>query len=374
MPEEFGDRTEQPTDRRRDDARRKGNVARSTDLTAAGLMLAAAFVIWLITPSATRSLGNVLAAYLSEPLLVNEDAGAVVAHFRSLAGAAAGVVLPVFLVTAGAALFLNLGQVGFLLAPEALEPKLERLNPFAGLRRILSVRALMKLAVSLGKLLVVVAIAGWCLWAVLPDLVGLVGVEWFEGVGASGFRERAAAAGVYDRIHSASATLAFQLAGALFVLALADFAFQRWKHEQDLRMTKQEIREEMKQMEGDPHIRQRRREAHRKLAQARELRRVPEADVVITNPTHIAVALKYDPEKSHAPVVLAKGMGEIAERIRRVAVEHGIPIIERRELARALYRQVAVGRAIPVDMYEAFVEIMAYVYRLTGKTPPTLAA
>jgi flagellar biosynthetic protein FlhB len=142
--------------------------------------------------------------------------------------------------------------------------------------------------------------------------------------------------------------------------------------EQDLRMSKQEVRDELKEMEGDPVMRQRRREAHRKVAQARELRQVRTADVVITNPTEIAVALKYDPEKMLAPVVVAKGMGEIAASIRRIAVENRIPIIERKEVARSLYRTVKVGQSIPVEMYQVFVEIMAYVYHVTGRTPQSL--
>jgi flagellar biosynthetic protein FlhB len=153
-------------------------------------------------------------------------------------------------------------------------------------------------------------------------------------------------------------------------LALLDYGFQFWKYEQDLRMTKQEVREELKEMEGDPQIRMRRRDAHRKLAEARQLKDVPKADVIVTNPTEIAVAIQYDPAKMPAPVVVAKGMGEIAAQIRRIAAEHRIPILERKPLARALYRQVKVGGVIPADMYDVFVEILAYVYRVTGRKPP----
>jgi flagellar biosynthetic protein FlhB len=198
-----------------------------------------------------------------------------------------------------------------------------------------------------------VAIAAWWIALELPVFVNLMGSEPGE---------------LAVQIKSSASGLAFLLALALVCLAVLDYLFQRWKFEQELKMTKQEIREEMKQMEGDPHIRQRRREAHRKLAEARELHRVPDADVVITNPTEIAVALKYDPETMSAPAVLAKGMGPIAARIRQIAAQHGIPIIERKPLARALYRDVKVGHPIPVEMYEVFVEIMAYVYRITGRT------
>ena len=374
MADEFGERTEQPTDRRRSDARQKGNVARSIDLNSAGLMLATALALWLFGDSLARSLGEMLATGLREPGPLDFDGGDALARFRALAGVLAASVVPVMLFMATAALLLNLGQVGFVVAPEAVQPKLARLNPLEGLKRIFSLRAVMRLAVSLAKLAIVVAIASWSIAALAPEFPAMLGGEWQSlsaGAADAGFRERAVAPGVFAGIRDATVQLAFWLALALFALGVADLGFQRWKHEQDLRMTKQEVREELKEMEGDPHIRQRRREAHRKLAEARELSRVPEADVVIANPTHIAVALKYDAAEHDAPVVVAKGRGAIAERIRRIAAEHGIPIIERRELARMLYRQVKVGRTIPVEMYEVFVEIMAYVYRLTGRRPPT---
>jgi flagellar biosynthetic protein FlhB len=371
MPDEFGERTEQATDRRRQEARQKGSIARSIDLNSAGLMLAAAIALWLFGDSLSRSLGEMLSTGLREPWPLDFDRGDALVRLRDTASFLAATALPVMLFMATAALVLNLGQVGFLIAPEAIQPKLERLNPLAGARRIFSIRAIMRLVVSLAKLAIVVAIAAWSISAIVPEFPAMMGGEWqsLSAVEDGSFRELAVGTGIFAAIRDATVQLALWLALALFTLGVADFGFQRWKHEQDLRMTKQEVREEMKEMEGDPHIRQRRREAHRKLAEARELSRVSEADVVITNPTHIAVALKYNPAEHDAPVVVAKGMGAVAERIRRIAAEHGIPIIERRELARALYRQVRVGRAIPIEMYEVFVEIMAYIYRLTGRKP-----
>ena len=209
-----------------------------------------------------------------------------------------------------AAFVWNIVQVGILIAPEVLQPQFARLNPLAGFRRILSPAALMRLAVSLAKLAIAVGIAAWSIGSMLPWFIHLIDLEprvtlfYVEG---------------------AVVKLAFQLSSALVFLALLDFLYQRWKLEQDLRMSKQEVRDEMKEMEGDPVMRQRRREAHRKVAQARELRQVRTADVVITNPTEIAVALKYDPEKMPAPVVVAKGMGVIAASIRRIAAENRIP-------------------------------------------------
>jgi flagellar biosynthetic protein FlhB len=281
----------------------------------------------------------------------------VLVRFWVLAKFAAINVLPILLAMAAAALALNLVQVGFLLAPEVLQPQLSRINPLDGAKRLFSIRALVRLAVSLGKLAAVVAVAGISIHAMLPGFLGLM---------------ESSVAAIFQRIEESVVVLAFQLSGALVTLAILDFLFQRWKHEQDLRMTKHELREELKQMEGDPLIRQRRREAHRKLAQARELQQVRHADVVITNPTEIAVAIKYDPQTMPAPAVVAKGMGEIAARIRQIAIEYHVPIVERKPLARALYRDVRVGQTIPLEMYEVFVEIMAYVYRLTGRTPSGL--
>ena len=161
--------------------------------------------------------------------------------------------------------------------------------------------------------------------------------------------------------------MSFRVALALMVLALLDYGYMWWKFQQDIMMTKEEVREEMKTMEGDPHIRQRRREAHRKLADARQVSQAKTADVVITNPTELAVAIKYDSAKMGAPVIVAKGGDLLAERIRRIAIENGIPIIEKKPLARALYFDVKVGQAVPAEFYEAIAEILAYVYRLSGK-------
>ena len=164
---------------------------------------------------------------------------------------------------------------------------------------------------------------------------------------------------------------------ALLLLALLDYAFQRWKHEQDLKMTSQEVREEMKNLEGDPQVVARRRAVQRQLALNRLSNAVPKADVVITNPTELAVAIRYEPEEMAAPIVVAKGAGLIAQRIRRLALEHGIPIVENKPLARALYRDVEINQPIPEDRYAAVAEVLAYVYQLKGKeipTPPGVAA
>lgn len=353
MAEENDDRTEDPTERRRAEAREKGNIAKSTDLNAATLMLAAAAAVLVLAPPLGQLLSEFTAASISNAALRIDQAHALRLSETtiSILGSA---VLPVLLLTALVSLGANLVQVGILIAPEAVQPQMSRISPLSGIKRIFSVRSVAKLGVSLGKLLILSMITALIVWTSLPGFLTLMA---------------SSAGGITVSIHTASAKLAFALAAALLVLALIDFAFQKWKHEQELRMTKQEVRDEMKNMEGDPQIRMRRREAHRKLTQARELQSVKSADVVVTNPTHYAVALKYDPNKMTAPTVVAKGVDHMALQIRRIASENDVPILERPELARALYASVKVGRTIPVDLYEAFVEIMAYIYRITGKTP-----
>ena len=355
--DEFGEKTEQPTDHRRTEARQKGNVARSQDLSSSGLMLAVALALALFALPWLRAMGRLIEASLKTARPSGIDAVTVVERFRRLFEYALMETAPFLLLFVAAAILINIAQVGVMVAPEALAPKLNRLNPIEGFKRLFSMRGIVRLFGSLAKLLVVVAVAGLFISAALPLLLELTGAQ---------------PADVLRVVHGELVRLAFQLALALFALALLDFGFQKWKHEQDLRMSKQEVREELKTMEGDPHIRHRRREAHRKLAQARELQQVKAADVVVTNPTYIAVALKYDPQTMPAPTVVAKGMGAIAEQIRRLAAEHAVPIIERKELARELYRTVKVGSPIPAELYQVFVEIMAYVYRISGRMPREL--
>lgn len=350
-----GEKTEQPTDRRRTEAREKGNIAKSTDLNAAGMMLATAGVLYFFVVSLSNDMKNFMELTLTtpvwlqmEPVKIIERCEAILKLF--LQGSALTMIV-LFI----AAVLLNIVQVGFLISPDVLQIKWERLNPMEGAKRILSVRGLVKLAVSLAKLSLLVFIATWFSYLVFPNFLALMG---------------ASPETILRDIFNSTIELGILLALALIVLGGADYAFQKWKHEKDLMMSKQEIREEMKSMEGDPLIRQRRREAHRKLAMSQELSKVATADVVITNPTHISIAIKYDPESMPAPVVVAKGAGEIAFQIRKIANEHGIPIIERKALARQMYREVKTGQEIPFELYEVFVEIMAYVYNLTGKSMP----
>ena len=245
---------------------------------------------------------------------LNLDTGLVLGQFWKIGQLLFSAVLPLMMVMAAFSLATNLFQVGFLISPELLEAKFSRINPWEGLKRIFSTQGVVKLAVSFGKLVLLSALVASFIWGNLGQFLALSSTALESSTVAIGY---------------AVINLAFQLSLALIVLAIFDYGYQYWKFEQDLRMTKQEVRDEMRQMEGDPLIRQRRRDAHRRLATSQQMQKVQEADVVVTNPTEIAVAIQYDPETMAAPIVIAKGMGELAARIRRLAAEHAVPIVEK---------------------------------------------
>jgi flagellar biosynthesis protein FlhB len=272
-------------------------------------------------------------------------------HFGGAVTAAALGFLPFVACVSVASLAVNLAQVGFLWSTESLAPDPARLDPVAGLGRLASLKGLARLVGGLLKVSLVGAVVGWTLWNERRRLSDL-GDFAFESVLGT----------AVDLMF----TLSFRAALALLVLAILEYGYQRWQYERDLRMSKQELREELKRFEGDPKVRERRRAIQRQLALQRMMQEVPKATVVITNPTHVAVAVRYLQPEMEAPVVVAKGAELLAQRIRETALEHGVPLVERRELARALYASVEVGREIPPALYQAVAEILAFVFRMKG--------
>jgi len=352
--DDAGDKTEAPTERRRSEAREQGNIPKSTDLNAAVLMLTAASLLWTMGPTITEKLGQLVRAYVEGPLPLTLDAYGFAHDMWQLANVVGEISLPFLGTMFLAAIGANFLQIGFVMTTKPLEPKWNRVNPATGFTRIYSMSSLVKLGTNTGKITVFSTVAIIFIAYEIATWEAMMEFETISFLSLMSWK---------------TLQLAFTLSIALAVLAVVDYAWQWYKHEEDLKMTKQEIRDEMKNMEGDPHIRHKRREIHRKLAAARQMADVPKADVIINNPTHISVAISYNPEKHPAPIVVAKGADEIAMRIREIAKEHKIPMIERKPLARRLYKEVKVGRPIPPDLYSAFVEIMSYVYKLTGKAP-----
>jgi flagellar biosynthetic protein FlhB len=358
MPDQDGDKTQDATPHRRQEAREQGEVARSQDLAAAVVLVTALAILYGMCNVLIEFLGGFTTRQLGTPWL-RTDASTAVAQLRGVLTDLARPMIPYLGLVFLTAVAANVLQFGLLFLPEKLMPDLNRLNPLPAFARLFSMQNLVRTGFGVLKLIIVATIA----W---HDLSGRVD----EIVASAGYG--IAELGVF--LLSTLFWTTLKIASALLVLALLDFGFQWWKHEQDLKMTTQEIREEMKNLQGDPQVISRRRAVQRELVKNRLKQTVPKADVVVTNPTELAVALQYDPESMAAPVVLAKGAGVLAARIRQLALENGIPIIEKKPLAQALYKDVDVGRPIPGALYSAVAEIMAYVYQLKGKVMPERSA
>ncbi|TWT39430.1 flagellar biosynthesis protein FlhB [Blastopirellula retiformator] len=357
MAEQDDDKSEEPTQHRRDEARKQGQITKSQDLISAGMLVIALGVIMFFSQSLFNYFGDFTRDKLSHapPLQVsfqwvmNENGSAL---YRL-----AMVMVPILLLLMVAGVALNMMQTGVLFLPEKLTFDFQRVNPLSGFKRLFALANFVRFGFGILKVLIVSTVAAISIYFDMPTILGLAELSPGE---------------IASFLLMTAFWTSMKIGAVLLILALADYAFQWWKHEQDLKMTKQEVREEMKSLQGDPQLIARRRQVARQLAMSRMGSDVPQADFVVTNPTELAIALKYDPYKMAAPVVLAKGAGLVAQRIRRIALENDVPIVERKELARALYRDAEVNQAIPAEQYAAVAEVLKYVYELKGKTLPTL--
>jgi flagellar biosynthetic protein FlhB len=362
MADENDNKTEPATARRRQEARESGQVARSADLTAAALLIVGLLVLSLTGPAFVSFLRSVMGALLSgngHGITPVDGRAMLDDDVRVNAPAVLRALAPIMLSVAAAAILVVGLQVGFHLSAQPLMPNLARLNPLNGLGRLIAGRNFMQLAMNLTKTLLVAAVGWSYVVGQLPVILSLAGIDF-----PANFQ---VAAGIVF-------ALAWRLAWTLLILAAVDWLYQKWRFERDIRMSKQEIKDESKRMEGDQEVKGRRRQLARKMIMQRIHRDVPKADVVITNPTELAIALQYDPEKMAAPKVIAKGAGFLAARIRQIAVQNGVPIVERKPLAQALYKTIEVGQEVPPDFYQAIAEILAYVYELAGKGTRRLRA
>ena len=350
MPQDdAGDRTEQPTARRREEAREEGQIARSADLTAAVVLLAGLLLIQAFGPRMLDTMLGMTRA-LGEPPALTADG--LLPWIRRVGQAAVEMLLPFLGVLVAVTIAGTAVQSGLLATWKRLAPKVERMDPIAGARRLVSTDALSRLGIGLLKMVVVT----WIAYVTIADRLGAVLTTGMLPAG-----------GVLSLSLHVLFDLALRLALALLVLGILDYLIQRWKLERQLRMTKQEVRDELKRMEGDPLVKQRRRQIQRRLALQRIQVDVPKADVVVTNPTHYAVALRYEEATMAAPRLIAKGQDFLAQRIVQVAQQVGVPIVQRPPLARALYIGVEVGQEVPAAFYRAVAEVLAYVYQLTGR-------
>ncbi len=355
MASDKSDRTEKPTPKKLADARKKGQVAQSREIPSAMILLAALGFFYfaggfmfqrmqvLITGSYQR---------LNAPVL--QDALSASALARWCFDQLIVILMPIMLLLVVVGVMANISQFGFLIKENALAPDFKKINPLTGLKRLVSLKSLVELVKSVFKILFVGAIAYLILKRdldVIPALTQMDVADIMVFTGEAAFK------------------IAFFVCLGLIVLAAADFSYQRWQHQKELMMTKQEIKEERKQMDGDPQIKARIRSMQIEMARRRMMEMVPEADVVITNPTHLAIAIRFDADTMAAPEVVAKGADHMAQRIRETAEAHAVPRVENKPLARSLYKSTEIGDPVPVELYQAIAEVLAYVYRLKGIQP-----
>jgi flagellar biosynthesis protein FlhB len=353
------ERTERPTAKRLEKAREEGDVPRSPELSAAAVLLVAAASLHFLGGSIGATLFDIMRSGLSLNPTEAVDPGLALATASSELLRALAVCAPVLGLTLIAALLAPLALGGWNLSPGALAPNFARLDPIAGFGRFFSARGAVELAKAFGKFLVVAIVAVVVLRKQSSQLLALGAAPLPVGI-------------------AQAATLAsdalLAVSGGLALIAAIDVPWQLWQYSHKLSMTREEIREEMKEAEGAPEVRGRIRRAQRELARRRMMHEVPKADVVVVNPTHFAVALRYE-ERMRAPLVVAKGTDLVAARIREIATEHSVPIFEAPPLARALYHNVEIGSEIPATLYVAVAQVLTYIYQLraarhSGSRPP----
>ncbi|MEN6312935.1 MAG: flagellar biosynthesis protein FlhB [Clostridiaceae bacterium] len=350
-----GDKTEKATPKKRRDTRKKGQVFYSREMSTA-MVLMFVFVTLRIFGSNIYSqilefTKKVLLEYpkiedLYMPdILLRVFIDAIIVFFK-----AAGPVMIIAVVTG---LIISLAQVGFMFTVETIKPKFDRINPFSGIKRMFSMRSIVELLKAILKIIIIGYVTYSYINTQAPAIMSLMDMDVANIASFTGL---------------ISLNLAIRICVVLILLGAFDFIYQWRDYEKNLRMTKQEVKEEYKQTEGNPEIKSRIRQKQREISMRRMMQEIPKADVVITNPTHFACALKYDAAVSKAPVLVAKGQDYIALRIKEIAKENKIEIVENKPLARSLYDLVDIGQAIPQELFQAVAEVLAFVYNLKGKT------
>ncbi len=353
MAEEFDqdERTEQATPRKRQQVRQKGQVARSQEINSVAVLFSGLLALMVFSSSMYAGMAGAL-RYNIQSCLTEISINSAYQLLLTNGMLLLKLIAPVLMFVAVVGILVNLAQVGFEISFEPLLPKPEKLDPIKGARRLFSQRVIFDLIRDSLKIVVIGYIAFSTLKGEIDNYIPLADQEVGQILRFAG---------------KVALKVGLRVSGALLIIAILDYAFQRFQFERQIRMTRQELKEEYKLYEGDPIVKSRIKRIQRELARARMLKEVPKADVVVTNPTHLAVALKYDSETMAAPTVVAKGERLIAEKIKEVARQAGVPIIENPPLARALFEAVEVGMTIPAKLYRAVAELLAHVYKMKGK-------
>ena len=348
------ERSEQPTAKRLTEARKKGQVARSRELNTLLVMLASALALWLLSGPAMSGMTSLFSEALSPSGDVLKEAELVPTHLMHVLLSALTLITPFLAITVVAALAGPALMGGLLFSADAIAFKADKLDPIKGLGRVFSTKGLVELVKALLKFFLVLGVAVLIYKYLERDVMALITLDVVEGIARSGNMVMIALV---------------LLSATLVLIAAIDVPYQLWSHNKQMRMTKQEIKDEGKETDGRPEVKARVRQLQREVSQRRMLQDVPDADVVITNPTHYSVALKYDKDGSGAPRVVAKGQDLIALKIRSIAIEHAVAIYEEPPLARALHGTTEIGDEIPGPLFLAVARVLAYVYHLRKSTP-----
>ena len=343
------EKTEQPTPKRRQEAREKGQVAKSQEVTSVTILLACLILFYFNAEIMVGKMMEMTRWILGESGSFIIDSNTIQPLVQTLVYKMFSILAPLLLMVICVAISVNVMQVGFILSSESIQPKLSKINPISGFQRLFSMKSLVELIKNIVKISAVGFIGYITVKGEMTNLISLGSLN---------------AWGVLEYIGKVASKVILRTCWVLIVLALLDYIFQKWDFEKNLKMSKQDVKDEFKQSEGDPLIKSRIRRLQIESARKRMMASVPEADVVITNPTHFAVALKYDQTKMAAPKVCAKGRGYIAEKIKDIAGKNNVPIIENKPLAQVLYKIVDVDEMIPANLYKAVAEVLAYIYNV----------
>ncbi|GAB6931485.1 flagellar biosynthesis protein FlhB [Paenibacillus sp. JCM 10914] len=347
-----GEKTEKATPKKRQDTRKKGQVAKSMEVSGASVLLAAFFCILFFGGYMRDRTVRLFTDVYINRLSMDVTKDNVMLLFGQYGIEILLLLAPLFIAVFIIALIANYLQVGFLLTGDPLKMKFSKIDPIKGFKNIFSMRSLVEFLKSVIKLTIIGFLVYTTIWAAR---------EGFSSLSTKGPDM------IFHFVADITVSLGFKIAVGLMILAVLDYLYQRFDYEKNIRMSKQDIKDEYKKMEGDPLIKGKIRERQRRMALQRMMQEIPNADVIITNPTHFAVAIKYDGSAMEAPQVLAKGQDFMALRIKEIAKEHGIMTMENKPLARALYQRSEIGDFIPGDLFQAVAEVLAYVYKLKGK-------
>ncbi len=350
--EDGQEKTEPATERKRQRAREEGNVPKSNELNTALMLLAGVISFYFFAEHFYGNIAEAIVYYLDHCGSRDISEESIHSFLMEFGLRVIQILLPFYIIFVIVAILINIAQVGLMFTGKQMAPDLKKLNPISGLAKFVSIRSQVELVKSIGKIFIIAPVMILTVYYSLPGMMVLVTEEVKDILIHIGFE---------------ALDIAIRALIIMLILAILDYVYQRWQFERDLKMTQQEVKQERKDVQGDPQIKGRIRSLQMEMARQRMMEEVPEAEVVVTNPTEYAIALKYESGDMPAPQVVAKGKHLLAQKIKEIAKENNIPVVENRALAQSLYKLVQVGDFIPPELYQAVAEVLAYVYRMSDR-------